>query len=166
MHLDSVNSSSWQCVACLACHVSFMSVSFQLHVSASWQLHVLASWQLDSELTSATVDGSRHKRGTLRRGKTVDRAQHNLLSDRQWCGRNVLMGKRQPIRMISDTPPTGMCGWGTLLKPCSCCDGHSRCRHGFALMPETCQSPSELGNLSGLRNTDGCTNYRTDPVRV
>ena len=36
----------------------------------------------------------------------------------------------------------------------------------FALMPGIYQSPSELRSLSGLRNTDGCTNYRTDPVRV
>lgn len=36
----------------------------------------------------------------------------------------------------------------------------------FTLMPEACHSTSELRNLSGLEITDGCTNYRTDPVRV
>ena len=70
---------------------------------------------------------------------------------------------RQPIRMISDTPQPE--GYRDTLQLVRRPQGDTTPRH-FALMSETCQSPSELRSLSGLRNTDGCTNYRTDPVRV
>lgn len=42
--------------------------------------------------------------------------------------------------------------------------GH--CWQGFVLRQQDFESSSDVRNLSGLRNTDRCTNCRTDPVQV
>ena len=55
---------------------------------------------------------------------------------------------------------------GTFIKPARPCLSTGAQPAAFALRARSSASSSELRSLSILEKTDGCTNYRTDPVQV
>ena len=62
--------------------------------------------------------------------------------------------------------PGGMMHRAPFIKPARPCLSTRSQPAAFALRARSLASSSELRSLSILEKTDGCTNYRTDPVQV
>lgn len=87
-------------------------------------------------------------------------------------GENILHGApkksfwMKPIGLLLGHLSGGMMHREPFIKPARPCLSTRSQPAAFALRARSLSSSSELRSLSIFEKTDGCTNYRTDPVQV